>query len=357
MSFMKKEWNVVKAFKVCIAISLAVILFGIAALCINGLPLGIEFAGGVELTVDFDENNVSQSQYETIKAELKDYLEDAGLTVSDGSKISEGDVIDGVKFSYKLEINDKAVEDGSDVMGVMFDMLHNGGDSLSAEDIDVLKVYLGNSFDFASFKSIEEVAGIDVTPSIYLVGASVSSKLLKTSLIALTVALVLILAYIIIRFRTLGAENNFISGLKSGLAAIIALVHDVAIMFAFILIAGWLFDLQITSTFVAAVVTIVAYSINNTIVVFDRIRDNKKRFVDKTNLQIANKSIKDVFARSMFTSLTTIIAILVLTILGIAALREFTMPILVGLIAGTYSSLFISPFLWNAFNKSGKKAK
>ena len=157
MSFMKKEWNIVKAFKVCIAISLAVILFGIAALCINGLPLGIEFAGGVELTVDFDENNVSQSQYETIKAELKDYLEDAGLTVSDGSKISEGDVIDGVKFSYKLEINDKAVENGSDVMGVMFDMLHNGGASLSAEDIDVLKVYLGDGFDFAGFKSIKEV--------------------------------------------------------------------------------------------------------------------------------------------------------------------------------------------------------
>lgn len=361
MNLMKKEWNIVKAFKVCIAISLAVILFGIAALCINGLPLGIEFAGGVELTVDFDENNVTQSKYETIKSEVKDHLESAGLSVSDGSKISEGDIIDGVKFSYKLEINDKAVQDGSDAMGIIFNMLEKGGASLSAEDIDELSEYLGSSFDFAGFKSIGEVvksaAGVEVTPSIYLVGASVSAKLLKTSLIALTVALVLILGYIIIRFRTLGAENNFVSGLKSGLAAIIALIHDVSIMFSFILIAGWLFDLQITSTFVAAVVTIVAYSINNTIVVFDRIRDNKKRFVNDSNLKIANRSIKDVFARSMFTSLTTIIAILVLTILGIAALREFTLPILVGLIAGTYSSLFIAPFLWKVFNKDGKKVK
>ena len=362
MGLMNKEWNIVKAFKVCIAISLAIIVFGIAALCINGLPLGIEFAGGVELTVDFNENDVSQSEYNTIRAEIKDHLESAGLSVSDGSKISEGDIIDGVKFSYKLEIKNKAVKDGGDVMGVMFDMLEKGGSELSNDDVAVLKDYLGNDFDFAGFKSIDTVVsdvtdGISVTPSIYLVGASVSAKLLQTSLIALTVALVLILAYIIIRFRTLGAENNFVSGLKSGLAAIIALVHDVVIMFSFILVTGWLFDLQITSTFVAAVVTIVAYSINNTIVVFDRIRDNKKRFVNMTNLQIANRSIRDVFTRSMFTSLTTIIAILVLTILGIAALREFTLPILVGLIAGTYSSLFISPYFWKVFNKDGKKVK
>lgn len=360
MNFMKKEWNIVKAFTVCIAISLAIIIFGVVALCVNGLPLGIEFAGGVELTVDFNENDVTQSEYNTIKAEIKDHLESAGLSVSDGSKISEGDIIDGVKFSYALEINDKKVKDG--VMGTLFTMLEKGGSELSDADIAVLDDYLGSNFDFAGFKSIGDIVdentdGISVSPTIYMVGASVSAKLLQTSLIALTVALVLILAYIIIRFRTLGAENNFFSGLKSGLAAIIALIHDVSVMMAFILIAGWLFGLQITSTFVAAVVTIVAYSINNTIVTFDRIRDNKKRFVNMDNLQLANRSVRDVFARSMFTSLTTIIAILILTILGIAALREFTLPILVGLIAGTYSSLFIAPFLWTVFNKGSKKVK
>ena len=360
MNFMKKEWNVVKAFTVCIAISLAIIIFGVVALCVNGLPLGIEFAGGVELTVDFDENDVTQSEYNTIKAELKDYLESAGLSVSDGSKISEGDIIDGVKYSYALEINGKTTEDG--VMGTLFNMLEKGGQGLTDDEIAVLDDYLGSNFDFAGFKSIKSVvndvaSGISVTPTIYLVGASVSSKLLQTSLIALAVALVLILAYIIVRFRTLGAENNFFSGLKSGLSAIIGLIHDVSVMMAFILIAGWLFGLQITSTFVAAVVTIVAYSINNTIVTFDRIRDNKKRFVNMDNLQLANKSVKDVFARSMFTSLTTIVAILILTILGLAALREFTLPILVGLIAGTYSSLFIAPFLWTVFNKGSKKVK
>ncbi len=360
MNFMKKEWNIVKAFTVCIAISLAIIIFGIVALCVNGLPLGIEFAGGVELTVDFNENDVTQSEYNTIKTEIKNHLESAGLSVSDGSKVSEGDIIDGVKYSYTLEINDKTVKDG--VMGTLFTMLEKGGSELTSDDIAILDDYLGANFDFAGFKSINDVVsdatdGISVTPTIYMVGASVSAKLLQTSLIALAVALVLILAYIIIRFRTLGAESNFLSGLKSGLAAIISLVHDVAIMFAFILISGWLFDLQITSTFVAAVVTIVAYSINNTIVTFDRIRDNKKRFVNMNNLQLANRSVRGVFARSMFTSLTTIVAIAILTIMGLAALREFTLPILVGLIAGTYSSLFIAPFLWTVFNKGGKKEK
>jgi len=362
MNFMKKEWNIAKAFKICIAISLSLIIFGIAALCINGLPLGLEFAGGAELSIDFD-GEVSQEDYVEIRDDVKVYLEKAGLNVSDGSKISDGEDVQGLKFSYKLEINGKSVaDDGSDVMGAMFDMIRNGGSELTDEQQEALKPYLGDRFDFDGFKPVSEVVSgvvsdLESDATIYLVGASVSSKLLQTSLLALSVALVCILAYIIIRFRTLGAETGFLSGLKSGLAAIIALVHDVLVMFAFILIGGWLFGLQITSTFVAAVVTIVAYSINNTIVVFDRIRDNKKRFVDKSNKEILSRSIKEVFRRSMFASLTTIIAILVLTVLGVAALREFTLPILVGLIAGTYSSLFISPVLWEKFNEEGKKVK
>ena len=160
MSLINKEWNIAKAFKICIAISLAIIVFGITALCINGLPLGIEFAGGVELTVDFNENDVSQSEYNTIRAEIKDHLESAGLSVSDGSKISEGDIIDGVKYSYKLEINNKAVKDGNDVMGIMFDMLEKGGSALSADDVAVLKDYLGSGFDFSVHsRSFAKVGG------------------------------------------------------------------------------------------------------------------------------------------------------------------------------------------------------
>ena len=156
MNFMKKEWNVVKAFTVCIAISLAIIIFGVLALCVNGLPLGIEFAGGVELTVDFNENDVTQNEYNTIKSELKDYLESAGLSVSDGSKISEGDIIDGVKFSYALEINGKTVEDG--VMGTLFTMLEKGGSELTAEDIAVLDDYY-SSMERGDEQDLMEVKG------------------------------------------------------------------------------------------------------------------------------------------------------------------------------------------------------
>lgn len=356
-NFMKKEWNIVKHFKLFAAISLAIIVIGIAVLSFAGLNLGIEFAGGVELSVNFEDDNITQAQYEQTSKEVKDYLSSIGISAGEGQKISDGEIIDGVKFSYKNEINSQHV--GDDVMNALFTMMDQGGSALSANEIELLKPYYSSGFDFTSIKSLNELnADIEITPSIYFVGSSVSAKLLQTSLIALIVALVLILAYIIVRFRSLGSDNSFVGGLKSGLAAIIGLVHDVLIMFSFVLVAGWLFDLQITSTFVAAVVTIVAYSINNTIVVFDRIRDNRKRYGNtKINEEIVNKSIKEVFIRSLFTSLTTIFAILILTILGVSTLREFTLPILVGLIAGTYSSLFIAPCLWNIFNKDPKDKK
>lgn len=353
--FMKKEWNIVKHFKIFAAVSLAIILIGVAVLCFTGLNLGIEFSGGVELTLNFEETNVTQSQYDSINGGIKNYLQSAGVNSSDGSKVNDGDIIDGITFSYKLQINSQNVDD--DTMNALYRMIEGGGSALSAEDRAALTPYLGNGFNFDSFVSVsDKVAEISnnsvtATPSIYFVGSTVSNQLLRTSLIALVVALVLILVYIIIRFRSLGSDNSFLSGLKSGLVAIIGLVHDVLIMFAFVIIAGWLFNLQITSTFVAAVVTIVAYSINNTIVVFDRIRDNNKRYPDlAASDKIVNKSIKEVFTRSVYTSLTTIFAVLILTILGASTLREFTVPILIGLIAGTYSSLFIAPCLWRLVN-------
>ncbi len=361
-NFMKKDWNIVKHFKYFIIAPIAIILIGIIVLCFSGFNLGIEFAGGVELSVNFEENDVTQSQYNEIERAVRNQLQEAGLSVSDGSKISNGSVIDGVKFSYRIQIRSRDVDDPT--IAVLNQMLKNGGSSLTEDNKTTLRTYLGDDFNFDNFKSISQVVSeqtngeVTATPTDYTVGSSVSTRLFQTSLIALSVALVLILVYIIVRFRTLGADNGFVSGLKSGLAAIIALLHDVLIMMSFVIVAGWLFDLQITSTFVAAVVTIVAYSINNTIVVFDRIRDNVKRYRDvKSSEDIVNKSIKDVFTRSILTSATTILAILILTILGVASLREFTLPILVGLLAGTYSSLFIAPSLWKLFNGSSKKAK
>lgn len=362
LNFMKKDWNIVKHFKYFIIAPITIILIGIIVLCFTGFNLGIEFAGGVELSINFEEDNVTQSQYNDIESAVKKQLRDAGLSVSDGSKISNGAIIDGVKFNYRIQINSRSVDDPT--IAVLNSMLKNGGNTLSEENMATLREYLGNDFNFAEFKSIPQIVSeltngaVTATPTDYTVGSSVSTRLFQTSLIALSVALVLILVYIVVRFRSLGVDNGFVSGLKSGLAAIIGLFHDVLIMMSFVIVAGWLFDLQITSTFVAAVVTIVAYSINNTIVVFDRIRDNVKRFRDaNTSEEIVNRSIKDVFTRSMLTSATTIFAILILTILGVASLREFTLPILVGLLAGTYSSLFIAPSLWKLFNGSNQKAK
>lgn len=358
--FMQRDWNIVKYFKVFAAVSLSIILLGVIVLCFTGFNLGIEFAGGVEMTVDFEENDVTDAQYSAVESAVRSHMRSVGLDVAQGGKITDDGKIDGIQYNYRFQINGQDVDEAP--VNAIYSMLENGGIAISDSDREILTEYLGDNFDFDGFESIAEIASdvtdgaVTATPSVYMVGQSVSTRLFQTSLIALAVALVLILIYIVIRFRSLGAENNFVSGLKSGLAAIIALIHDVLIMMSFVIIAGWLFNLQITSTFVAAVVTIVAYSINNTIVVFDRLRDNRKRYVEsKTPDEIVNTSVRDVFTRSVFTSLTTIFAVLVLTILGGAALREFTLPILVGLLAGTYSSLFIAPCLWKLFNGKAKK--
>lgn len=149
------------------------------------------------------------------------------------------------------------------------------------------------------------------------------------------IALILILVYIIIRFEWL-----------SGVAAVLALLHDVFIMVCLTVICR----IPINSSFIAAVITVVAYSINNTIIVFDRVRERKKQF-DKNKIiynDVADEAVAMTFNRTVFTSLTTLIMVIMLTALGVVSMRHFTLPILFGLLAGTYSSMFLAAPLWAA---------
>jgi len=160
---------------------------------------------------------------------------------------------------------------------------------------------------------------------------SVGDEIQEKALIAMLLAAVGMLAYITFRFEVL-----------FGLSAIIALIHDVLILLAVYAI----FNIPINSSFIAAVLTIVGYSINDTIVVFDRIRENVKRLKRKDNFEIASISVDQTILRSIFTSLTTLIVIGSLFIYGTAAVREFATPLLAGVLAGTYSSIFIASPVW-----------
>jgi len=163
----------------------------------------------------------------------------------------------------------------------------------------------------------------------------------RDAIIAVIVATICMLIYIWIRFRDV----------KFATSAIIALIHDVLIVITFYIISR----IPVGNTFIACMLTIVGYSINATIVIFDRIRENMKIMTKSTLSEVVNSSITSTLSRSINTSLTTFIMVLMLYILGVSSIREFAAPIMVGILAGGYSSVCITGALWFMMKKSSYK--
>ena len=169
---------------------------------------------------------------------------------------------------------------------------------------------------------------------------------MRSALLSTVIASVLMLLYITIRFD-----------IFSGVAAVVALLHDISMM----IILNSLFRIQTNLTFIAAVLTILGYSINATIIIFDRVRENTKKGEMTDFGQIANVSTSQMFTRSLFTSVTTLATIATLYFLSVPSIKEFAFPIIVGIVCGLVSSLFISGSVWtlmkNARAKHAKKAQ
>ena len=181
------------------------------------------------------------------------------------------------------------------------------------------------------------------------VGPVAGATRLKNAILSVAGAAVLMLIYIAIRFD-----------LNSGLAAVFGLVHDVLIMLSFMAIFRSF--IQMNSSFIAAALTIVGYSINNTIVIFDRIRENAKKMPTAAREEVTNISIRESLGRTICTTVTTLITIVALCILGVASIREFALPIIIGIISGVYSANMINGYVWafleeKARNRKAKGAK
>jgi preprotein translocase SecF subunit len=172
--------------------------------------------------------------------------------------------------------------------------------------------------------------GDDALLSQQEIGASVSADLTRNALISLGIAAVAMLIYIAIRF-----EFNF------GVAAIVALLHDIVITVTVYAI----FDIPLNTPFIVAILTIIGYSINDTIVIFDRIRENHKKMRRVSYAEVANVSITQTYFRSIITSLTTLITITAVNVL-VPSVREFTIPLIIGIACGAYSSIFIASPVW-----------
>ncbi len=173
------------------------------------------------------------------------------------------------------------------------------------------------------------------------ISSTISDEMTRDTILAVAIAIVCMLIYIRFRFKDI----------RFGVSAVTALLHDVLVVLAFYAVAL----VSVGSTFIACMLTIVGYSINATIVIFDRIRENREDDESLDNLdEVVNKSITQTLTRSLFTSITTFIMVAALYILGVTAIREFALPLMVGIVAGTYSSICIAGALWYILKKKIK---
>lgn len=206
-------------------------------------------------------------------------------------------------------------------------------DELSLAQREALNTALENKFG---------VADSDIDSQ--SISSTVSSEMKQDAVIATVLAIICILIYVWFRFKDISFAGS----------TVLALVHDVAIVFTFYVFSR----LSVGGTFIACMLTIVGYSVNSTIVIFDRVRDTINSAADKSKLdykQVVNESITNTLTRSINTSLTTFIMLAVLYIFGVATIREFALPLMVGIIAGAFSSVFLTGNMWLIFRVAKEK--
>ena len=279
---LKSEINFNKHFKIFNIISIVLIILSVFLLLFKGLNYGVDFKGGtlIELRVQDQTINIS-----SIRQSFKN------MNLGDVNVKKFGNKTDFlIKFEKKDEKNINFISDIK----------------------NKLVLDIGNSF---SFRRVENV------------GPKVSSELLKSGVIAILMSLSAMMIYIWLRF-----EWQF------SLGAIFALIHDVIITLGIFSIL----NLEINLSIVAAVLTIVGYSMNDTVVIFDRVRENLKKYSSKKINEITNLSINETLSRTIITSLTTLLALVSIFIFGGEILKGFSFAMILGVIFGTYSSIYIA---------------
>ena len=308
-----KKTNFVKAGKFCMLGSLIVIIACFCMMPVNnkskGSPLNfsVEFAGGTSLTVGFDK------EYSLSEAE-----KDIVPVIAEAAGIGEAGI---------------SVQTVSGTNEIVFKMPELSDDG--TDDSQMSKVRSART----------DKLGADVKEA-NVISGSVSSEMSKNAIFSVILAAILMLIYIAIRFHDV----------KFGASAVIALLHDVAMVFCLYIILR----LTVGNTCIACLLTIVGYSINATIIIFDRVRENIGVMKPKkaTYKDIVNLSINQTFSRTIYTSLTTFVTIFVLYIMGVASIKEFALTLMAGVVIGAYSSVCITGPLWYYMKtKLGKTEK
>ena len=286
--------------RICLIISAAIILIALVLTILgHGINMGIDFEGG--LSMQYDMNTAVTSS--DVSAVL------SGMGIATSTVTVQG------RDNNEVNIRIKDV----------------------AKD-DIQKVQA--DFETGIKEKYPEATSIG---DVNYVGPVAGATLVKNAIISVLLAAALMLIYIAIRFD-----------LNSGIAAVFGLLHDVLIMLSFMVIFRSV--IQMNSSFIAAARTIVGYSINNTIVIFDRIRENAKKMPTVAREEITNISIKESLGRTICTTVTTLITIVALCILGVASIREFALPIIIGILSGVYSANMINGYVW-AFLEEKRRSR
>ena len=299
-------FNYVTCRKYFLIVVAVMIVIGGLSFGIRGFNPDVDFTGGTTMQIDFYD-----ALRENGASSISDGMLDEMIATVKGAQNADGSAL-GVQVSSAQRAN------GTEVVF-----------KLSELDMD------GRN---AVFHALQEKYGLpsDALVSASNVGATVSAEIRRDAVIATVVAILLMLVYISIRFD-----------LHSGLAAVICLAHDVLIM----IIAYSLFQIPLNTNMIAALLTILGYSINATIVILDRIRENRKTLSNTDFASVVNVSIKQTFLRSLNTTVTTFITITMVFLLGVTSIRQFALPLMVGIVAGMFSSVCLAGNLWLLLTK------
>ncbi len=296
--------DIVKRKWIFVAISVVLVLSAPVLMLVNNSTIGhplnfsLEFLGGTSTTVDIGEDMTLDRLESEVKPLVADITGDNAINISN---------VEGRKVNIRTR--ELTLDEREALTSVLEDKYGLGTEAIEMENIS----------------------------------ATISNEMQADAILATVIALICMLIYIWIRFRDV----------RFGAASVVALLHD-----ALVIVACYaLTKISVGGTFIAAILTIIGYSINATIVIFDRIRENL-HVMGKASLEdIVNKSVTQTLSRSVFTSLTTFVTVLMLYILGVANIRDFALPLMVGVVCGTYSSIFLAGNLWYIFRQIKGKAK
>ncbi|HSX19358.1 MAG TPA: protein translocase subunit SecF [Candidatus Saccharimonadales bacterium] len=292
--------NIIRYRNLFFALSLLIIIPGVIALKTWGLKLGIDFSGGTLWEIKAESQLDSQ--------QVGNLLNDQGAQVGSTANTSPDSVLIRMKATDENKIND-------------------------------LKTKIKESYGDTQDLRLETV------------GPVISQELTKKAVTAVAVSIVAIVLYVSWAFRKVPKPA---SGIVFGICTIIALVHDVVVVVGVFAILGHFLDVEIDSLFITALLTVLGFSVHDTIVVFDRVRENLKKYDDQSFESVVNHSILQTFARSLNTSLTVIFVLLALLLFGGQSVKTFVLALLIGVISGTYSSIFNASPLLVVFQKLRK---